>query len=481
MKLFTIIIGLLTVLVACAPSTQTTVQSGSPITPRADGKQARLAVLNFRGEHGSELSDSLNTALFRTGRFILLERDGLSGLQSEAAIGQNPTAFEGADVVVIGSITAFEPNAGGTNGGGIGIGLPFIGGIQLGANEAYIAADLRLIEVKTRRILNIVKVEGKSSSFNVGGFGGGFLGPVFIGGGLSTYAKQPMGKAIAVMLQAAVQDLSKGIPEVYYVDPTAAPVVAKPAPVATSGSASNAETKPTTSTVAQSGLSIPKILPGNGLPFFDDFEGRNLQATLPETYPQQYGRSNCPVNSESEDAGIGIVGTVKDRNQNATKAIELTESKFCNSGLIQVRAVTTGSADWKNYSISFNFIIAGEIIPHEDGLGVRFNLSPDSSSYHSVWFHSFGSGDVVARKVLGSQQLVLASRQMGPLLTDIRWRNVVIENRNGTVKVSMDSNLILEFQDTDPRYAQGGVGFMRGPSLSNVSIFVDDLKIEALK
>jgi Curli production assembly/transport component CsgG/Cyclin D1 binding domain len=94
--------------------------------------------------------------------------------------------------------------------------------VRLGANEAYIAADLRLVEVKTRRILNIVRVEGRSSSFSAGGFGGGFLGPVFLGGGLSTYANQPMGKAIAVMLQAAVQDLSKGIPEAYYVDPTAA-------------------------------------------------------------------------------------------------------------------------------------------------------------------------------------------------------------------------------------------------------------------
>jgi curli biogenesis system outer membrane secretion channel CsgG len=218
------------ILVSCAPSTQTTTQSGAPITPRADGKQARLAVLSFSGQNGRELSDSLNTALFRTGRFILLEREGISGLQSEAAIGQNPTAFEGADVVVLGSITAFEPNAGGTGGGGVGINLPFIGGLKFGANEAYIAADLRIVEVKTRRILNIVRVEGRSSSFSVGGVGGGFLGPVFIGGSLGTYANQPMGKAIAVMLDAAVRDLAKGIPEVYYVDPTTAPTpAAKPA------------------------------------------------------------------------------------------------------------------------------------------------------------------------------------------------------------------------------------------------------------
>jgi curli biogenesis system outer membrane secretion channel CsgG len=220
MKLIPIILILaMTTLAACAPSTQTTVQSGAPITPRADGKQARLAVLSFTGRYGGDLSDSLNTALFRTGRFILLERNGLSGLQSEASIGQNPTAFEGADVVVIGAITAFEPNAGGTNVGGFGIGLPLLGGLNLGANEAYVAADLRLVEVKTRRILNIVKVEGRSSSFNAGGFGGGFLGPVFIAGGLSTYANQPMGKAIAVMLEAAVQDFAKGIPEKYYVNP----------------------------------------------------------------------------------------------------------------------------------------------------------------------------------------------------------------------------------------------------------------------
>ncbi len=218
-------------LLACAPSTQTTVQSEPPVTPRADGKQVRLAVLSFNGTSGRDLSDSLNTALFRTGRFILLERDSISGLQSEASIGQNPTVFEGADVVVTGSITAFEPNAGGTTGGGLSISLPIIGGVQLNEKEAYIAADLRLVEVKTRRILNIVRVEGRSSSFGVGGFGGAFVGPVFIGGNLSTYQNQPMGKAIAVMLEAAVHDIARGIPEVYYIDPNAL-VVAKPSSVA---------------------------------------------------------------------------------------------------------------------------------------------------------------------------------------------------------------------------------------------------------
>ena len=92
MKAISIIAAfVLGILVACAPSTQTTTQSGAPITPRADGKQARLAVLSFRGQNGRELSDSLNTALFRTGRFILLERESLSGLQSEASIGQKET------------------------------------------------------------------------------------------------------------------------------------------------------------------------------------------------------------------------------------------------------------------------------------------------------------------------------------------------------------------------------------------------------
>ncbi len=217
----------------------TNVQSSGPTVNQVvkyQGPKARIAVASFRCKAskcyegiGDGLADMLTTALFQTGKFIVLERgEGLEALKEELNLsnseyvekgkGAKKGLMEGADILVIGAITAFEPNASGVKGG-IGGGplkVPFLGGVFGKKKEAYIAADIRLVDVRTGRIINATKVEGKASSWGIGGGAGTIIGSVALGGALGVYKNTPMEKAVRVMLENAVNSISQMVPENYF-------------------------------------------------------------------------------------------------------------------------------------------------------------------------------------------------------------------------------------------------------------------------
>ncbi len=160
---------------------------------------------------------------------IVLERgEGLEEIKKELNLSQSGYVqqskapqiglLEGADILVVGAITAFEPNASGIGGGGIVIPfkVPFIGGAAVSKKEAYIAADIRLVDVRTGRVINATKVEGKASSWKIGGGTGTVIGSVALGGALGTYKNTPMEKAIRVMLESAINAIAQMVPENYY-------------------------------------------------------------------------------------------------------------------------------------------------------------------------------------------------------------------------------------------------------------------------
>jgi curli biogenesis system outer membrane secretion channel CsgG len=195
-----------------------------------NGPKARVAVASFKckaakcnGSIGSGIADMLTTELVKTGKFIVLERgEGLNAIEREynlnTQLNRPSRNLEGADVLIVGAITAFEPKASGTGIGGIVVpkGIPFVGGIKLGKNEAYIAVDLRLIDLRTGRIIAATTVEGKTSDWKIGGMGGGVTSFGIVGGGLSTYKNTPMEKAVRVMIAKAVKSIEKLLPENYY-------------------------------------------------------------------------------------------------------------------------------------------------------------------------------------------------------------------------------------------------------------------------
>jgi curli biogenesis system outer membrane secretion channel CsgG len=73
------------------------------------------------------MADMLATALFQTARFVVLERgEGLEVIKEELNLGQSGYIqaekapqiglMEGADILVMGALTAFEPKASGIGG-----------------------------------------------------------------------------------------------------------------------------------------------------------------------------------------------------------------------------------------------------------------------------------------------------------------------------------------------------------------------------
>ncbi len=191
-----------------------------------NGPKARITVSKFvdktakgYGDIGEGMTDMITTALFNTNRFIVLERGELGEVLreqdlaasgrirkgTEAPIGQ----IEGAELLVVGAITEFEPNAGGAGGGLLVPGF----GVGLGVKTAHIAIDIRIIDARTSRILAAHSVEGKAQ--DVGG-----LGAISVGGplavGFGSFAKTPMEKAIRVCLQTAVNFIAQQTPAQYY-------------------------------------------------------------------------------------------------------------------------------------------------------------------------------------------------------------------------------------------------------------------------
>jgi curli biogenesis system outer membrane secretion channel CsgG len=171
-----------------------------------NGPKQRIAVtgFDFRAGQGSReigdgMTDMLTDSLFNTGRFIVVERERLGDVTGEqdlanskrfkkdtaAPIGQ----LEGAQLLIRGSITQFEPNC---KGGSV---------ILASAKEACMAINLRILDAATGRVVNATTVEGTSRSGSVGLiFSGGSL-PV----GLGAYSHTPMEAAIRQCIEAAVQ------------------------------------------------------------------------------------------------------------------------------------------------------------------------------------------------------------------------------------------------------------------------------------
>ncbi len=254
----------------CAEMTTPTTQvtgSGGPSVNEAvgeayDGAKARLAVAHFvvkapkaKDVIGDGLADMLATALFQSNRYIVLERQALGVVVAEQDLGASGRVrpetgakigqIEGAELLVIGAVTEFEPGESGakaTFGAGLGGAADRLAGGKSGKGEAigglmdsimgavktsHVAIDLRIIDARTSRVVGATSVEGKATDFDLGGLGR--LAGTNLGVGLSAYARTPMEKAIRLAIQDAVRFVtSKTPPDYYRYRETAGTAVATP-------------------------------------------------------------------------------------------------------------------------------------------------------------------------------------------------------------------------------------------------------------
>lgn len=206
-----------TALLAGCTGASATVVKPSPDAPTidqaraapADGPQHRIAVsaFEFRAGQGSKeigdgMTDMLTDALTNTGRFIVLERERLDEVMAEQDLADtgrfaNETVapkgeLEGAELLVRGSITTFDPKCAGGSA------------IIVSSNQACVAVNIRILDARTGRVVSATTVEGTASKSQVG--------LVFTGDmpfGLGAYKKTPMETAIRNCIQAAVDHVVK--------------------------------------------------------------------------------------------------------------------------------------------------------------------------------------------------------------------------------------------------------------------------------
>lgn len=246
MKKTFVLVALASVIIwlnSCAPTAKVTSTGGPSIAEaqaeRYDGPKARIAVGEFQDKTakggwtggwlgmfgvsfrqiGDGMRDMLTTTLFNSNRYVVLEREQLGAVLEEqdlAAAGRIKKGTEaptgeiyGAELLITAAITEFEGGAKGVGGGTKVLGVTVGGGMK----KAHIAMDIRIIDTKTSQIVAATSVEGKATSFALGGATriGGSL-PVGLGG----FSKTPTEKAIRVCIQKAVEYIVSQTPAEYY-------------------------------------------------------------------------------------------------------------------------------------------------------------------------------------------------------------------------------------------------------------------------
>lgn len=202
--------------------------------PPYSGPRAAVSVAKFEWKAGTSeeggamtgLRDMLTTTLVQSKRFKVLERQEFGSIQDEIALGQEgyvekKTAVKkgkvkGSDLLVVAAITGWDPGTSGTSGGiGVG-GFRGFGGITGGIRKSTLAMDIRIFDTSTSEVLAATRVEGTATDVNLGVFGGGIIGTVGLAGGLSSYAKTPMEKAIRTCLYEAAKYIIENTPEEYF-------------------------------------------------------------------------------------------------------------------------------------------------------------------------------------------------------------------------------------------------------------------------
>ncbi len=220
-----------------------------------NGPKARIAVARFTDKTGRRwwtrslgdgMADQLATALFNSNRYIVLERQLLNEVLREQDLGasgrvRTDTAapigqIEGAELLVTGSVTEFEGNTEGAQGGlGSIIGGSLghiVGAISGGYRKAHMAIDVRVIDTRTSRIVAAVSVEGEATDVNLGGALGGAISGGALHGSLGGWKNTPIEKALRICIQKAVQFIVSKTPAVYYRHGAAQAVAAVQQPTA---------------------------------------------------------------------------------------------------------------------------------------------------------------------------------------------------------------------------------------------------------
>jgi OmpA-OmpF porin, OOP family len=198
------------------------------------GNKARIAVGTIKAkaddcddEMAAAIGEMLSTALANNDKFIVLaSQEEMGELIDEIELGQSEYVeegagadkgvMEGADVLITGAVTGFEPEASGGGGALGGLKKKAFGKVGMESTTAKILIDLKMIDIRTRRVLKAMSLEGSSTSWSTDVEGGGMVEDVALAGAMGAYSNEPMEKAVRSVLAKAVDKIGKEMPKEYY-------------------------------------------------------------------------------------------------------------------------------------------------------------------------------------------------------------------------------------------------------------------------
>jgi len=268
------------------------------------GNKARITVgtikdkaKHFSAQEASAIGEMLSTSLTNTGKFIVLaSQEEVAELAEEINLAQSGYVeegrgpekglMEGADILITGAVTSFEPDAGGGGGALGGLTKKAFGSVGVSKKEAKITLDIKLIDIRTRRIIKAKTIKAKSTKWKTGMKGGGWVDDVALVGSLGQYSNEPMADAVRCVLAKSIEEISKQVPKEYYRYSGQGQYTkeygqsgSQDAPATSSGSSSGSSQSTTSS---GSGTSTPvaaedmtlytkyDFIPGNRVIFYDD-------------------------------------------------------------------------------------------------------------------------------------------------------------------------------------------------------------------
>ncbi len=154
----------------------------------SQGGKMRIAVVDFENKSGysgqwqlgAGMSDMLATALFKTGKFDVIEREKLNlilkeknmALQGVAAASDAGKlgAVLGVDYIITGTVSEFGMNK--FNVGGAGGGFHGFGGVGVKTQNARVVVDIRIVDVGSGQIVAADQGEGKETAAGLTAGGG---------------------------------------------------------------------------------------------------------------------------------------------------------------------------------------------------------------------------------------------------------------------------------------------------------------------
>jgi curli biogenesis system outer membrane secretion channel CsgG len=201
------------------------------------GGKMTVAVMDFKntssydGEWmlGQGMADMLNTDLFKTGKFRVVEREKLNLIMQEKQLARDGEVNSkqaaalgkliGADYIITGNVTEFGLSQGGFSGAGSSLGgggrrgggLGGFGGLGVKTQTARVVVDVRVVNAKTGELVAADEGEGKESTGSLTAGGGNWRDFGGISFGSAGFDSSLPGKATRKAINVLVERISNAL------------------------------------------------------------------------------------------------------------------------------------------------------------------------------------------------------------------------------------------------------------------------------